>query len=382
MKILWLPLALLVVANVAIDTFIYRRLMKSRHRLVAWMHVGLSVGLLFAILAIIVMMRSPGGTNNEFRAVMWLLWAFFLCYVPKYLGLLFYPLSKWLACGVGALVAGSMLWGTFITPRSIQVNEITIASERLPETFDGYRLVHFSDAHLGTYGSDTTIVSAFVDAINDLHPDAVCFTGDLVSRVSSEAAPHLAVLQRVQAPDGVFSILGNHDYDDYVPGITEAEKMADRKALCDMQTGMGWQLLNDEHRFLVRGNDSIAMIGTENYGDPPFPIYGSFSRAYPTLNDSLFKVCMQHNPYAWRATVLKDINIDLMLAGHTHAMQFMLSFMGHRWSPSAWRYKEWGGLYSEGHQRLYVNIGLGMVGVPMRIGATPEITLITLKRKP
>ena len=190
------------------------------------------------------------------------------------------------------------------------------------------------------------------------------------------------ILQRVQAPDGVFSILGNHDYDDYVPGITEAEKMADRKALCDMQTGMGWQLLNDEHRFLVRGNDSIAMIGTENYGDPPFPIYGSFSRAYPTLNDSLFKVCMQHNPYAWRATVLKDTNIDLMLAGHTHAMQFMLSFMGHRWSPSAWRYKEWGGLYSEGHQRLYVNIGLGMVGVPMRIGATPEITLITLKRKP
>ncbi|MBR1552004.1 MAG: metallophosphoesterase [Muribaculaceae bacterium] len=381
MRMHWWPLALFVTACIGIDIFIFRQLARRGNRIWAWVHATASAVLMLSLVVMIWLIRQPDGGNGSFLAVMWLLWAFFTGYVPKVIGLLFYPLSRRLAVGVGAAVAAVMLWGALVTPRCIDVNEVTIHSDRLPEAFDGLRIVHFSDAHLGTYGNDTAIVSRFVDRINELDADVVCFTGDLVSRTSDEALPHRSVLSRLKARHGIYAVLGNHDYDDYVPGITQEQKMADRKALCQLEQTAGWQLLNDDHRYLVRGNDSIAIIGTENYGDPPFPIYGSFTRAYPTLRDSLFKVCLQHNPYAWRATVLKETNIDLMLAGHTHAMQFMLSCGSWRWSPAVWRYKEWGGLYDEGQQHLYVNIGMGMVGVPMRVGATPEITVITLKRK-
>ena len=381
MRMHWWPLALFVATCIGIDVFIYKQLARHGHRIWARVHAAASIVLMMALVLMVGLVKQPQGGNGAFLGVMWLMWAFFTGYVPKFIGMLFYPLSRRLAVGVGLAVAAVMILGAAVTPRCIDVNEVTIESERLPQSFDGLRIVHFSDAHLGTYGSDTTIVSRFVDRINALDADVVCFTGDLVSRTSDEALPHQAVLARLKARQGIYAVLGNHDYDDYVPGITQEQKLADHKALCQLEQSADWQLLNDEHRFIVQGTDSIAIIGTENYGDPPFPIYGSFSRAYPTLRDDLFKICLQHNPYAWRATVLRETNIDLMLAGHTHAMQFMLSCGGWRWSPAVWRYKEWGGLYSEGRQFLYVNIGMGMVGVPMRIGATPEITVITLKHK-
>ena len=179
----------------------------------------------------------------------------------------------------------------------------------------------------------------------------------------------------------MLSVLGNHDYGNYVTWDDEQAKLADRKALCDLQTEAGWRLLNDDYALIKRGDAQLVLIGTENFGDRVGEKRGSLVRAYGGLNDQNFKIQLQHNPYAWRANTLTNSNIDLMLAGHTHAWQFMIKLGNWRWSPASMHYPEWGGAYNEGGRWLYVNIGTGMVGPPMRIGATPEITVITLKKK-
>lgn len=234
---------------------------------------------------------------------------------------------------------------------------------------------------MGTYNGRTAIVEKQINAINALDADMICFTGDLVSRETIEALPYRDLLSRLHARDGVFSVLGNHDYDDYVTWDDERAKLDDRKALCDLQNAVGWRLLNDDYALIRRGNEQIVLIGTENFGDRPGEKQGNLAKAYPGLRDSNFKIQLQHNPYAWRANTLTNSNIDLMLAGHTHAWQLMIKIGNWRWSPASIRYPEWGGAYNEGSRWLYVNIGTGMVGPPMRIGATPEITVITLKQK-
>jgi len=338
---------------------------------------------------------SAATPNSTFVLGQYMLLAFFIVMVPKALALLIDQLGRWLCRGrrarrvatatgvaVGALAAGTMLWGTIVTPRTLQVREVTLEFDRLPQAFDGYRIVHWSDAHLGTCNGDTAVVARWLQQINDLRPDMICFTGDLVSRVTAEAEPYRHLLAQLHAPDGVYSVLGNHDYDDYALWDDAAAMRADRRALCDLQKAAGWRVLNNEHAIITRGDQQLVLIGTENWGDRPGEKRGDLPKAYGGLRDSYFKIQLQHNPYAWRANTLTNSNIDLMLAGHTHAWQFMIDVAGHRWSPASLRYPEWGGDYSQDGRHLYVNIGVGMVGPPMRIGATPEITVITLKRKP
>jgi hypothetical protein len=318
-----------------------------------------------------------------------MLYTFFAILAPKALGMVVHGLGRllrqrWLTvCAfiVAALVFGVMWWGAVVTPRTIEVREVELAFDRLPAEFDGYRIVQWSDAHLGTYNGRTPVVERWVETINGLHPDMICFTGDLVSRTTAEAEPYRDILSRLHAPDGVFSVLGNHDYDNYVHWDDEKAKLADRKALCDLQRDMGWRLLNDDYVLIKRGDSQMVLIGNENFGDRPGEKRGSLPKAYSGLRDNNFKIQLQHNPYAWRANTLTNSNIDLMLAGHTHAWQLMLKLGKWRWSPASWHYPEWGGAYHEGDRWLYVNIGTGMVGTPMRIGATPEITVITLRSR-
>ena len=257
---------------------------------------------------------------------------------------------------------------------------MSLSSPRLEQAFDGYRIVQFSDLHVGTYGTDTRIVQQMVDSINGLSPDLILFTGDLVSRRTSEALPFTEVLSQLKARDGVIAILGNHDYDDYCRWPDSLSKVRDHEALCDLQRQMGWTLLNNEHTVIVHGSDSLLIIGEENYGEGMFHNYSELNAAYPdSVRHLPYKILLQHNPVQWREDIIGQTDIDLTLSGHTHAMQIMVTLFGKKYSPASLRYKEWGGLYSEGDQHLYVNIGIGMVGVPMRIGATPEITVIELR---
>ena len=391
MRIFWLPFIVLILFNAVIDWVIYRNLKRRCIRFLTRGHLCLSVVMPLLVVAIVVLSVAGGNDNSTFVAVMWLIYTYFTVYISKYVGVivwLFSHLSRnrlklrksleIIGVAASVLTLLFMLWGAFVTPYTYTVEQVSVESPRLPVEFDGYRIVHFSDAHLGTYNGDTTFVSRYVEAINDLNADAICFTGDLVSRITSEAYPYRNILARLQAKDGVFSVLGNHDYDDYAR-LSDAERDADRKALRDLETLAGWKLLNDATVIVRRDSSSIAIIGTENYGEPPFPQYGDLHRAYPTLTDDRYKILLQHNPQSWRSEVVEKTNIDLMLAGHTHAMQMMINVFGYKWSPSKWIYPEWGGKYAAGNQVLYVNIGLGMVGFPARLGAaTPEITVITL----
>jgi len=334
------------------------------------------------------------GAGDE--ALLWLMWSVFVylsVYVPKILFALFSLVQqlfgrllgrrlRGIAIAGGVLSVGlfcMMLWGAICSRFNIEVKEVEVPVSGLPARYDGYSIAQISDIHTGTFGDDTRFVRNLVERVNSLHPDIIVFTGDIVNRHSGELVPFTDVLAGLEAPDGVWSIMGNHDYGDYRAWPSLSAKREDINNLQAMQAGMGWRMLNNSHTVLRRGdNDSIVLIGVENIGDPPFTVYGDLMRAYPAPGDSAIKILLSHNPAHWENSVEDnpDVNIALTLSGHTHAMQCELF----GWSPAGFRYDKWGGLYPDSLGRyLYVNIGAGEVGMPARIGATPEITLITLK---
>lgn len=369
---------------------------------------------IFAALLVVCVCMPKRDNTSSLLPVMWMLYAWSSIYFPKVIYALFdllgripalfrrkaWPLGLYVGFPLGVICFVAMWWGAIAGRRQIMVTEETITSEKLPESFDGFRIVQFSDAHVGTWGEDTAFIAELVSRINSLKPDLIVFTGDLVNRFSDEAIPFVDVLGRLRAPYGVYSVMGNHDYGDYSDWPTEAEHLADAEHLRALERKMGWHLLDNSHVFLRRGNDSIALIGVENWGEPPFKQYGDMRAAYPhneagNIADPTFKILLSHNPMHWHESVRHNTDIDLTLAGHTHAMQMLIGRPGSGISPSSWRYPEWGGLYeyhskktsgqssgsSDITSRLYVNIGCGEVAIPARIGASPEITLITLHKK-
>lgn len=342
--------------------------------------------------------------DSEIVLIMWMLYAYLSVYASKFVVVLFSLIGKipaiwkkrpvnlalWVGAPLGVLMFVIMWWGAIVGIREIQVNQVEVDSPRIPEEFDGYRIVQFSDAHVGTWGKDTTFVRSLVDSINSFNPDLIVFTGDIVNRRTEELAPFRGIFARLHARDGVMSVLGNHDYGDYINWKSAEEKTANINLLKTWQKDMGWRLLNNESVPIVHNGDSIMLIGVENWGEPPFRQYGDFARAYPADSicdpyDSRFKILLSHNPEHWRLEVTEKSNIDLTLSGHTHAMQFMISLGSWRWSPAKYRYDLWEGMYERMSKdgvpmRIYVNIGCGEVALPYRIGATPEITIITLRR--
>lgn len=259
-----------------------------------------------------------------------------------------------------------------------EVKQVQLSFGTLPEAFDGLRIVHISDLHLDGWTGHEKVLRQRVDEINDLHPDVICFTGDLISMSPDELKPFIPILRQLQAKGGVYSVLGNHDYMPYRRFSKNSERKAALTELIRMQREeLGWKLLLNESDIIRRGGDSIAILGCENQSVGAHPVVqrGNLSKTVQGVG-SMFSVLLTHDPSQWRKEVLPETDIPLTLSGHTHAMQ--LRFLG--FTPSKWIYPECDGLYSEGNQHLYVNIGLGGT-LPWRIGATPEITLITLKRK-
>lgn len=379
----FLLIGLLDIISLSSDYYIASRLVKPRYgkRGVA-VHMSLHL-LLLSVFTGIAAGFVCGKTLIDLPTLMWMLFAYFLIYSPKFL----YALISWtdylrhpngraghyigLSAGILCLI---LLIGATINRTRIEVKEITISSDRLPEAFDNYRIVQFSDLHLETLSS-RRYADRIINEINELRPDIIFFTGDLVNRKADEVNPYQEVLSRMDAPDGIYSIMGNHDYGDYVKWNSETEYRDNIAALHSLERELGWTMLDNTSVFIHHNNDSIALIGVGNWGEPPFPQYGRLQDAYRDLNDDNFKILLSHNPRHWRAEVLQSSNIDLTLSGHTHAVQIEIAGK----SPAAFRYPEWSGLYQDGEQYLYVNIGIGCVMLPARVGATPEITVISLR---
>ena len=396
MRIPLLFLITVIVLSLLVDGYIY---IMVRRRCVSKLPARLqlvSAVLLYMVLIVGVSMPRRSGDDGSLLFIMWVLFGYMTFIMPKLVFVVVDAVAllpvlwhgrrwRWLSLtgGVIAIVAFlAMWWGALVNRFRVDVREVDFEFPHLPAAFDGFKIVQISDLHVGTYGDDDRFVRKLVGVINGLHPDAVMFTGDIVNRHSSELIPFVDALSGIEAPYGVFSILGNHDYGDYADWPSEADKAADVAALCAMQESMGWKLLLNQTEFMHSGRDSIAVIGVENIGDPPFRIYGSLHKAYPAVGDSVSKILLSHNPAHWTDSIAghDDVNIALTLSGHTHAMQIEVAGL----SPAAMRYATWGGMYGDeaGRHALYVNIGAGTVGMPMRLGATPEITLITLKAMP
>lgn len=279
------------------------------------------------------------------------------------------------------MIAGGGLFGTLVygfgNKYRYQVHRRQLSYDNLPPAFKGFKVVHISDIHSGSF-NDKKAVMKGIDKILKEKPDIILFTGDLVNNVASEMDDYMDVFCRLQAPMGVYSTLGNHDYGDYVQWNSPEEKHDNLERLKAIHGELGWRLLMNEHVILERGGQQITLLGIENWSAKArFPKYGDLEKAYNGTTPEAFKILMSHDPSHWKAQILEKYpDISLTLSGHTHGMQFGVEIPGLKWSPVQYVYKEWAGLYEKDNQKLYVNRGYGFLGYPGRVGILPEITVL------
>jgi len=285
---------------------------------------------------------------------------------------------SWTGIVFGGSLFTTLVYG-FSNKYNYRLKKIKLSFDNLPSSFKGLKIVQISDIHSGSF-TDKAAVNRGVEMVLNAKPDLILFTGDLVNDRADEMKDYMEVFNRIKAPMGVFSTLGNHDYGDYTSWPSAQAKMTNLERLKQIHSELGWRLLMDEHVILEKNNEQIALLGIQNWSAfGRFPKYGKMDKAYPGTEKYPFKILMSHDPSHWDAEVrVKYPDVDLMLSGHTHGMQFGVENPYFKWSPVQWFYKEWAGLYEEGKQKLYVNRGYGFIGYPGRVGILPEITLFEL----
>lgn len=281
--------------------------------------------------------------------------------------------------GIAAILFIALLYGIFFGKYHFKVDRIPLAFKDLPAEWNGLRIVHISDLHIGSWSKKMKHLEKAVQLINEQQPDLIFFTGDLVNNLAEEVYDFIPVLKKLNASRGKYSILGNHDYGDYFPWSNKTDKERNLQKLKEVHQEIGFNLLLNEAFILNGRNSGIGIIGVENWGLPPFHQYGDLEKAISYLNEQTkFSILLSHDPSHWREKVINNDQVNLTLSGHTHGMQFGLFLNGFRWSPAKLKYPEWGGIYEKGKQKLYVSTGLGFIGFPGRVGIRPKITVIDL----
>jgi len=279
---------------------------------------------------------------------------------------------------IAAIPFSSMLYGITNGKYDFKVNRISLSFKNLPKAFHNFKIVQISDIHSGSFDSREAIIDG-IDLVNQQNADVVLFTGDLVNNDSKEIEPYLNDFKKLKAKNGVFSVLGNHDYGDYKKWNSEKEKQDNLELIYKFHKEMNFQLLNNENVVFTKDGDKISLLGVENWGKAPFPQKGDLDIALQGVEEVPFKILMSHDPTHWRKKVIPHkTQFDLTLSGHTHGMQFGVEIPGFKWSPIKYIYPEWAGLYEKSKQYLYVNRGFGFIGYPGRAGIRPEITVIEL----
>jgi predicted MPP superfamily phosphohydrolase len=262
-----------------------------------------------------------------------------------------------------------------------QVKNLRLIFNNLPKSFDGFRILQISDWHIGSFIGHETKVKESVDLINKQAADLILFTGDFVNNVAEELEGFVSIVGQIKAPYGVYSILGNHDYGEYIPWDSEEAHAENMLRLFRHEENAGFKLLRNESVILEKNHEKIGIAGVENWGLHPFPQYGDIDKAMKGIRELPFKIVMSHDPTHWDVKILGKTDADLTLSGHTHGMQFGINLPGLKWSPIKWRYPRWCGLYQEGSQYLYVNVGIGYIAFPGRVGFLPEITVFELHKE-
>lgn len=346
--------------------------------------------LLLLSIAFIRMGTTPNAFKpNLFYPIFGLIVLFF---VPKINISIFYLLDSlsfviikkhlflnYVGIGISTILFLFIAHGMTINKTNFQVRKQIITSSKIPTSFNNFKIIQISDLHIGSFHNNTIAVTKIVNLINQEEPDLIVFTGDMVSNYAKEVYEFIPELSRLSSKYGKYAILGNHDYSDYVRWKTKELKEQNLQHLKEKHSKIGFKLLNNKNKNIVINNDTIQLVGVENWGLPPFPQHGNLAESIEGLDKNKFTILLSHDPSHWRAEVLKFPFIDLTLSGHTHAMQFGIEIGKWQFSPIALKYKEWGGLYSHKNQKLYVNRGTGYIGFPGRAGIRPEITLFVLQ---
>lgn len=392
---LFVFVTLLLTVNLS-DIWLYCRLKRKVQNKLArfayWIPTILSV--LF-----IVYVRTQVNTLNSYKPAAQLIWGFWLImllYIPKITYTLFdfiylatckisngkTKYIKYFGTVLAIVQIGLFIHGAFIGKDKLEVVHTAIPYKNLPHKLEGLKIVHISDLHLGNWNDRTATIEKMVTCINAENPDLVICSGDMVNNFAEELTLYIPILQKISAKYGKYAILGNHDYGDYCQWNSTAERDDNLARTKQGVRECGFDLLLNEHRTLTINAEKIKIVGVENWGKPPFKQYGDLKKSVGT-NDStdMFTILMSHDSSHWRCEVLQYPDIDLTLSGHTHAAQVGIYIGDFKWSPSKFKYEEYDGLYQENGQYMYVNRGLGFVGVPMRIGAYPEISVLTLERQ-
>lgn len=410
----------MTIFTLLIDFLLYRLILKNKderpshfqfpygafwHYSIASAYI-LSFGILYALI-------KTTHTHVTYIVFQWLMTSYLLIYLPKLFFYLAFKLfgrfvkiknkfdgkgkiktmndgkyprisRKKFLSQVGIITASlpfvSLLFGVMKGRFAFSKRYTKLSFPNLPDSFEGLKIVQISDLHLGSLNSNYEEMQQAVDIINGENPDIICFTGDLVNNFYEETIGWEKVFNKLNARLGKYSIMGNHDYGDYSKWPSPEAKAANLRNIKIAHKRLGFKLLNNQSLTIEYNDDKIAMVGVENWGHPPFPRYGDLKKAQKNIQDIPFKILMTHDPDHWDAEVVPESDIDLTLAGHTHGMQFGLEFKGFQWSPAKYKFKRWAGLYQRGKQFLYVNRGLGYLGMPARVGMPPEITIIELTR--
>lgn len=350
---------------------------------------------LFFIGILALLFILPKIQNEIFLELfIWFNWVLLTIYIPKFLLILFlllngaisffsgkkFQIVTYVGIFFAVITFFCFVYGAFIGRFDTEVTHLEIKSSSLPTAFNGMKIVQLSDLHIGSLGANSSYWAKAVDLCNREKPDVVVMTGDMMDNFATELNPAIIkTFRRLNAGMGKYSILGNHDYGDYTKWKSPEAKKANLDSLIQREKQMGFRLLMDEHLFVRKDKDTLVIAGVQNWSKPPFHCYGNLAKAIKGTERYPYVLLLSHDPNHWMAQVVNYPNIHLMLAGHTHGMQLGIRKFGLHWSPAQWVFKQWDGLYSYNNKSLYVNRGLGYLGIPMRLGMPPEITVITLR---
>lgn len=271
-------------------------------------------------------------------------------------------------------MAYGVIWGKYrFTTRPIKLK-----IPHLPAAFNGFKIAQISDAHLGSFDNVNGLIKG-LNALQNAKADVIVFTGDMVNNIATEAEPYIDLFKNINAPQGKFSVLGNHDYAEYIRWSSAQAKATNLEHLKHIQHEMGFDMLHNEHRFIKKDGQQICLAGVENWGKPPFPQNGDLKKALAEVPEEMTTVLLSHDPSHWDLQVKQfPKRVDLTLSGHTHGMQFGIDLPFFKWSPVKWKYPKWAGLYQQADRYLYVNRGFGFIGFPGRAGIWPEISVFEL----
>ena len=399
----FIPVLIIIVVIAFLPSVLYsRHILKEKHAVTGGIVAAYAIPTMLILLFILLQFATRSGML-DCKVMQWALWGFILTILPANIYALFYILDKIVklftqkSCRtlhyIGAVMALIVALGLIIgmaTRHCIKVREVTIYSKNLPKEFDGIRIAHITDLHLGNLSPRDSYLEKIVAKLSEINPEMLVCTGDMMNLTADEANGLDGLFTSVNAPLGRYAVMGNHDYGDYSKWESNEAKHANLMAAYEAYRRVGFVLLNDSAvqiaEYRLQSTDTITLstigiIGVENWGKPPFPRYGDLAEATYKFEPAQFNILLSHDPNHWKSEVVSNQYkyIDLTLSGHTHSAQIGIDLDNFKWSPSQWIFDQWDGLYQEGSQYLFVSRGLGYVGIPFRLGMPAEISVIELR---